>query len=148
MAPSDWLSPLHVGVTRKQELNFSEIQKEVTKRRHKQLCIKAIVKSKACVRVHHVCLSHAAARSTMIDISRVPSSARVEMASRSHSLMSVTTWSTRTREQRGLLSLYSEAVWTITHNTETNLVVPAPASVQLPRRLTDQLLKERAINGR
>lgn len=47
-------------------------------------------KSKAFWRV--CVISYAAARSTMVEISFVPSSNRVEMASLNHNLMSVTTW--------------------------------------------------------
>lgn len=41
VAPSDWLSSLHVGVTRKQHINFSEVQKEVTEDSTGQLLKKA-----------------------------------------------------------------------------------------------------------
>ena len=53
-----------------------------------------------------VSLSHAAARSTMVDISWRALFIKVEMASRSHSLMSVTTWSTQTHTEHILMILF------------------------------------------
>lgn len=63
---------------------------------------KSSVRSQFCMCVHAcacVCVSHIAARSTMVDISCRASSVRVEMASRNHSLMSVTTWSVTSTPQ-------------------------------------------------
>lgn len=85
MAPSDWLSSLHVGVTRKQDLNFSRVQKRVTEVTHFK---KAQMEVSLCDCVY---LSYAAARSTIVEISCKALSVKVEMASRIHSLMSVTT---------------------------------------------------------
>lgn len=76
-----------MGVTRKQDINFSKVQKEYTE----QLFFKSLVTS-ARAGVIGVYPSHAAARSTMVDISCRALSVRVVMASLSHNLMSVTTW--------------------------------------------------------
>lgn len=85
VAPSDRLSSLHVGVTGEEGVDFSEKDKIM------QRCFKnKPKKSKALLRVCVV--SYAAARSTMVEISFMPSSNRVEMASLNHNLMSVTTW--------------------------------------------------------
>lgn len=108
-----------------------------------------------------VCLSHAAARSTMVDISCRALSVRVEMASRSHSLMSVTTWSTQTHAARSVHTSSASPYTGLTHRlhlqiqfrslqfdvVKSYLVVSAPASVQLPCRYSNQLLKRQPVRG-
>lgn len=123
------------------------------RRRHRRTLRKHSYEQ-VCVAVcSSVYLSHAAARSTMVDTSCRAFSVRVEIASRSHSIMSVTTLWTKTHTQHHLTILSQQVLtsdWYSGCNFDplkTNLVVSASASVQLPCRGTNQLLRKQEVKG-